>query len=97
VICETDSIANPTDTPQWFTTAYFHHPDELRDEAESSGMELVEILGVEGLAGRLPQLGERWASPEGRDAILFSARAVESDPSLSGLSAHMLAVTRRIQ
>jgi ubiquinone/menaquinone biosynthesis C-methylase UbiE len=85
---------NPTDTPHWFTTAFFHHPEELRQEAETAGLEVVEVLGVEGLAGWLPNLDQRWASTEGREAILFSARAVESAPALSGLSAHLIAVTR---
>jgi SAM-dependent methyltransferase len=86
---------NPNDVPHWFTTAYFHHPDDLRREAETAGVEVVAVVGVEGLAGWLPQLDEQWATPEGRETILFSARRVESEPSLLGLSAHLIAVTRR--
>ena len=86
---------NPTDMPYWFTTAYFHHPDDLHREAEASGVEVVEVLGVEGLAGWLPQLEDRWGTPEGREAILYAARSVESEPALLGLSAHLVAVTRR--
>jgi SAM-dependent methyltransferase len=86
---------NPTDKPHWFTTAYFHHPAELREEAEAAGVEALEVIGVEGLAGWLTQLGDRWASHEERETVLFSARAVESEPSLLGLSAHLIAVTRR--
>jgi SAM-dependent methyltransferase len=86
---------NPTDNRHWFTTAYFHHPDDLREEAEAAGAEVVELVGVEGLAGWLPQLADQWSNPEGREAILHSARAVESEPSLLGLSAHLIAVTRR--
>jgi SAM-dependent methyltransferase len=86
---------NPNDAPHWFTTAYFHHPDEFRQEADAAGLDVVAVLGVEGLAGWLPQLDERWATPEGREAILFSAARTESEPSLSGLSAHLIAVARR--
>lgn len=85
---------NPTDTPDWFTSAYFHHPDELREEAEAAGVEVIALVGVEGLAGWLPQLSERWENSEERETILFSARAVESEPSLIGLSTHLIAVTR---
>jgi ubiquinone/menaquinone biosynthesis C-methylase UbiE len=88
---------NPDDVPHWFTTAYLHHPDEFRQEAEDSGVEVLAVLGVEGLAGWLPQLSDRWTSPEGREAILFAARRVESEASLIGLSAHLIAVTRRSQ
>jgi SAM-dependent methyltransferase len=87
---------NPDHVPHWFTTSYFHRADELRQEAEVAGAEVVAVLGVEGLAGWLPQLSERWATPEGREAILFAACRVESEPSLADLSAHLIAVTRRI-
>jgi SAM-dependent methyltransferase len=86
---------NPERRPHWFTTAYFHRPDELRAEVEDAGMELVELVGVEGLAGWLPHLAERWDDDADRDLILWSARAVEAQPSLLGLSAHLLAVARR--
>jgi len=85
---------NPAEREHWFTTAYLHRPEDLRDEAEEAGVEIVELVGVEGLAGWLPQLNERWASAEGREAILFAARSVESEPSLLGLSGHLIAVTR---
>jgi ubiquinone/menaquinone biosynthesis C-methylase UbiE len=86
--------SNPTDNPHWFTTAYFHHPDDLRDEINEAGLVFVELLGVEGLAGWLGHLEERWATPEGRETILFAAQAVESEPTLLGLSAHLLAIAR---
>jgi ubiquinone/menaquinone biosynthesis C-methylase UbiE len=86
---------NSSGRPEWFTTAYFHHPDELTTEAEAAGLDVVEVVGVEGLAGWLPHLAERWADERERDTILFSARAVESEPTLRALSAHLIMVTRR--
>lgn len=85
---------NPGETPDWFTTAYFHHPDDLREEAATAGVEVVTVLGVEGLAAWLPQLSQPWDTPEGREAILYAARSIESESSLLGLSAHLIAVTR---
>jgi len=85
---------NPSERPHYFTTAYFHHPEGLRDEAEEAGLEVIDLVGVEGLAGWMNGLAEQWETDEGREAILFSARAVESEESLLGLSAHLLAVTR---
>jgi SAM-dependent methyltransferase len=85
---------NPHDTPDWFTTAYMHHPSELQAEAEEAGLEVVAFVGLEGLAGWLSHLAVQWATEEGREAILYAARAVESEPSLLGLSAHQLLVTR---
>jgi SAM-dependent methyltransferase len=81
---------NPTSRPEWFTTAFFHHPDELRAEVVEGGLEVVELVGIEGLAGWLPQLTDGLREPEGRDLILWSAQCVEAEPALAGLSAHLL-------
>src|SRR5205807_6865273 len=68
---------NPDRRPNWFTTAYFHHPDELRAEVGDAGLEVVALYGVEGLAGWLGHLSDRWANQADRDVILDSAKAVE--------------------
>lgn len=86
---------NPERRPHWFTTAYFHHPDELRAEAVDAGLDVVEVLGVEGVAGWFRQLADRWDDPTDRETILFAARAMESEPSLIGASTHLLMVARR--
>ena len=70
---------NPTDRPDWFTTAYFHHPDELRQEAEDAGLQVVEVVGVEGLTKWLPQL--RRALRQNRTATQFCSRPGSSRTS----------------
>jgi SAM-dependent methyltransferase len=85
---------NPDQREHWFTTAFLHHPHDLGLEIEASGLEVLDLVGIEGLAGWLGNLGDRWETPEGRETILFSARAVESEPSVLGLSGHLLAVAR---
>ena len=83
---------NPDGRVEWFTTSFFHHPDELRDEVVAAGLELEGVYGVEGPGWLLP---ERWDDPPGRENVLFAAREIEEEPALSGLSAHLLAVARR--
>lgn len=85
---------NDANRPNWFTTSYFHHPGELRQECLDAGLRVVEVVGVEGLAGWLPQLAARWNDAAHREVILDSARAVESEPALLGLSGHLIAVSR---
>ena len=83
---------NPRDRPHWFTTAYFHLAADLRKEAEEAGLFVDGVYGVEGLAGWLPHLADRWESEEDRQTILESARVIENEPTLMGLSAHLLLV-----
>jgi SAM-dependent methyltransferase len=86
---------NSTNQPSWFTTAYFHRPDDFEAEAVDAGVEVVELLGIEGLAAWLPQLDDRWADPVERETIVASARAVESEAAVRGVSPHLLLVGRR--
>lgn len=86
---------NVTRNNDYFTTAYFHRPEELKQEATAAGLRVLEVLGVEGLAALLPQLSDDWNDPERREIIVESARAIESEPSLLGLSPHLLLVAQR--
>jgi ubiquinone/menaquinone biosynthesis C-methylase UbiE len=51
---------NDTATVDYFTTAYFHRPEELRAEIEGAGFRHVRVLGVEGPAWLLPDFDTRW-------------------------------------
>jgi hypothetical protein len=86
---------NPTGRPEWFTTAYFHLPDELALEVAEAGLRLQALVAVEGPAWMLPDI-ERWlADPDRREVVLRAIRRLETEPSLLGASAHLLAVARR--
>jgi hypothetical protein len=78
----------------FFTTSYFHHPDEARIEAEEAGFEVEAVLGVEGIASWIPRLEKSWSDPERRRIIIESARAIESEPTLLGLGPHLIVVAR---
>lgn len=88
---------NPEQQPGWFTTAYFHRPEELEAEMAAVGLADVGVLGLEGLAGWLPNLDARWADAHDRRMILDVLAALESEPSLRGASAHLLGVGTRPQ
>ncbi len=86
---------NPTGDPAYFTTAYFHRPEELRAELLAAGLAVEGLYGIEGPGWILPDLAERWADARRRADLVAVARAVELEPSVIGASAHLLAVARR--
>ena len=86
---------NPTDRLDYFTTAYFHRPDELADEVSASGLALSGVYGLEGPGWILPDIAERMANPDQRAALLQVARSVETEGAVVGTSAHLLAVAQR--
>jgi ubiquinone/menaquinone biosynthesis C-methylase UbiE len=98
-IAERDLIdgqhCNPGNHPDYFTTAYFHHPQELRAEAEEAGLRHEATLGVEGPGWLLQDFDSWWQVPARRERLLAMARALEAEPSLLGLSAHLLVIARK--
>ncbi|NUU19121.1 methyltransferase domain-containing protein [Cellulomonas humilata] len=86
---------NPTGDPRWFTTAYFHRPEELADEATEAGLAVTETVGVEGLAHWIKALAPALDDSAAREVVLDSARVIEAEPSLLGLSSHLLTVATR--
>ncbi|MGH9890632.1 MAG: class I SAM-dependent methyltransferase [bacterium] len=86
---------NPTDRLDYFTTAYFHRPEELRREVMASGLDVEGLYGVEGPGWILGDLVDRWNDPERRDILVRVARELESEPSLLGSSAHLIVVGRK--
>ncbi|HEV2918551.1 MAG TPA: SAM-dependent methyltransferase, partial [Actinomycetota bacterium] len=86
---------NPTGRPEWFTTAYFHLPQELAQEVGEAGLRLHAVFAVEGPAWMLPDIGRRLADPARRERLLAAIRRIETEPSLLGASSHLLAVAHR--
>ena len=86
---------NDTDNPHYFTTAYFHRPEDLPSELTAAGFQDIRIFGVEGPGWMVPDFDARWEDPARRKEILDVARALESEPSVLGASAHLLGVAAR--
>jgi SAM-dependent methyltransferase len=89
---------NPDRVAEWFTTAYFHLPDELEREVAGAGFDVSALLAVEGLVGATAEAGglDAWLDdPQRRPLLLRAIRRVEAEPSLLGASPHLLALATR--
>ena len=74
---------------------FFHHPDELRAEVGEAGFGAARVYGVEGPGWLLSDFEAWWDDGACRERLLQLARALEAEPSLSGVSAHLMAVGTR--
>jgi len=83
---------NETGRLEYFTTAKFHRPDELKAEVVAAGFAKVEVFGIEGPGWILPDFESRWRDPRWQQDLLMIARRLEHEPSVQGVSAHLLAV-----
>lgn len=86
---------NPTSQPEYFTTAYFHRPEDLRRELETAGFGDLHIFGIEGPAWLIGDFDARWAEQGPRAELVGVARALESEPAMLGVSAHLMGIGRK--
>lgn len=86
---------NPSRHPSYFTTAYFHHPDELHAEVAEAGFAIEETVGIEGPGWwMVHDFGSWWEDAARRERLLAAVRAVEHEPSVLGLGPHLMVIAR---
>jgi SAM-dependent methyltransferase len=76
-------------------SAYCHRPGQLRAELRAAGLEVVDLVSVEGLAFTLDDLDQRMLDPLAREVVLETARVLERVPELLGIGPHLLATAIR--
>jgi SAM-dependent methyltransferase len=86
---------NPTSRPEYFMDTFFHHPEELRAEIAESGFAGVIVYGVEGPGWLVSEFDAWWGNGDYQGRLLQLARRLETEPSLSGASAHLMAMATR--
>ncbi len=82
---------NPTGKPEYFMDTFFHHPEELRVEVAEAGLAVTGVYGVEGPCWLLHDFDACWNNEEYRERLQRIARTLEAEPSLLGVSAHLIA------
>jgi ubiquinone/menaquinone biosynthesis C-methylase UbiE len=93
---QTGQHRNETNNPAYFTTAFLHHPSELKAEIEAAGFQVLKLLGVEGPGWLLPNFEEHWTDQAKRARLLAYMRAIEDETTLLGVSAHLMAIAKKI-
>lgn len=83
---------NPLLGSTFFNTAYFHHPDEFEQELWDAKFKDVSLFSVEGASGLNSSLSAVVADKRALDHLLDYIRQTETDRTIIGISAHMLAV-----
>jgi len=78
-----------------FTTAYFHLPADFRREIEGAALDLLALEGLEGPARMITNFDDDWSDPRRRALLIRLAEQLGPEPSLLGMSGHLLAVARK--
>lgn len=87
---------SPNNNPAYFTTTFFHHPEELKAEVKEAGFLCDKILSIQGPGWLLQNFQEHWDDPKRRETLLEAIRWLEAEPTLLGMSAHIMAVGKKV-
>jgi ubiquinone/menaquinone biosynthesis C-methylase UbiE len=86
---------NPTGNPMYFTDAFFHRPGELSREFLAAGFQVMAVLAIEGPGWLARDFDRLWSDPVQRERLLTAVRKVEREPSILGVSSHVMAIGRK--
>lgn len=91
----TGNHRNTTDNPAYFMDAFFHHPNELRDEVEGALFTELSLHGIEGPGWLMADFDTWWHDQKKKEILLETIASLSTEPSLLGLSAHIMAIGRK--
>jgi ubiquinone/menaquinone biosynthesis C-methylase UbiE len=86
---------NPSKNPLYFTDAYFHRPGELSREFLAAGFQVLAVVAIEGPGWLAQDFDRLWNDPVQRERLLQAVRKVEREPSILGVSSHIMAIGRK--
>lgn len=82
---------NETGNPEYFTTAFFHLPDELKTELIEGGFPNPTLCAIEGPLWTVPEP----ATAGQQRTLIETMRRIESEVTLIGASAHIMAIAAK--
>jgi hypothetical protein len=87
---------NETKNDGYFTTAFFHHPEELKEEIKDAGFESIGLFAVDGFARHIPNVEKKCEDKEYLKMLLDILQKVECDASMLGVSCHFIGIGRKL-
>jgi ubiquinone/menaquinone biosynthesis C-methylase UbiE len=83
---------NPKSDPRFFTTAYYHLPEDLEQEVKEGGFKNVKVMGVEGPSILFASLKETVEDKQALASLLHFLELIETDKNIMASTSHLMAV-----
>jgi SAM-dependent methyltransferase len=88
---KTGEHRNQTGNLDYFTNAFFHHPDEFKMELIQGGFPTPRLCAIEGPLWTMPEL----TNAGQRNKLMAITRSLESEVTLIGASAHIMGIATK--
>lgn len=88
---------NETGNPEYFTTAYFHTPEETIAEIAESSLLFEKLISVESFGWISTDFNKKEKGQDYMKKLLEVIRTVESNEDLIAINPHIIAIARKKQ
>ncbi|MDP4261167.1 MAG: class I SAM-dependent methyltransferase [Bacteroidota bacterium] len=92
---DTGIHVNEPDHSEYFTTAYFHTPAEIKEEVTESGLQLDKLIAVESFGWIIDGFSEKSQNESFMKLLHQLISKVETNDDLIAMSPHIIAVAKR--
>lgn len=92
---ETGIHLNETTNPEYFTTAFFHTPGEIKNEIAQSSLKLEKLVAIESVGWLIDDFTKKSKDERFRKRVQKLINAVESNDDLIAVSPHIMAVATK--
>ena len=86
---------NETENSEYFTTAYFHTPAEIRNEIIESGLKIEKLVAIESFGWAIDNFKEKSKSPGYMFKLQKIIAMVETNDDLISMSPHIMAIAKK--
>jgi len=86
---------NETNNPEYFTTAFFHTPAEIKDEVKESGLQLQKLIAVEGFGWIINDFAKKAGDKPYMDKLTTIIGMLETNDDLIAMSQHIIAIAKK--
>ncbi len=94
----TTGMHNPPDDFPWLLAeAFYHSPEQFKEEFASQELRFLNLFAVEGMAWLDKRFFVNLQNPKHKTHLLELLRITESNPSLLAFSPHMMIATQKQQ
>jgi ubiquinone/menaquinone biosynthesis C-methylase UbiE len=98
-MCKTELLTGnhmaPGSMPGILPKAFYHKPQELKEEIEEAGFSYVDTFAVEGIVWLEKNYFDTWYNQQKKKTILELLKITETDKNLLALSPHMMIAAKK--
>ena len=80
----------------YFTDAYFHHPDDVPGEIAAAGFRFEKLIAVTSFGSMIPDIETKMKKLDFSKLLLETIKDVECEKSLMGISSHFIGIGKKL-